>query len=1711
MTRRQSRTGRSTRTPSRPWRRPRGALAVILSLAMVVGMVPQGALAEAADQLAAATEQATAEQADESGSSQQADDPSSSQQADDPSSSQQAATEQADESGSSQQADDPSSSQETATEQESEATDGTEPGSEQVTTQGTAESESDASAEEADQDIEPVVSSEQSEADQAAALAAAQPLDAVSTTTQSSGAQLVSFQIHKGSPTGEVVADLVSDPDSNVNWAYDAEYYVTVQVKKENVADDCWVSLDIPWFMEVKNPEGGSSWSTAGADISSSSTSFDRVLSYTAATGGSSVVVSKAGKVYYHIKNTTDTAQLQFSMYPMSAYYNRSGAEVFSTHRLSVACGDMSGEDIGSQSQELSASSITVTGSGRMGLDWKVEVTVSPEEVAKPTNWITGQPSVITEASFDVVYATGATLSLVTYNGALAPRSETANADGTTTAHYVTDNPAGMGPTAPKINISYPASFNGTRQNTALRNYTVRTYGDELAEPYGFTLADQPEFWTVYVTDKISVSINPSNSTRYDWYGQKGVEQNTRLFEAAVAAAGSHALSSDPYTAHVEYPTNTIVRAITVPRFSTGDGSSTITVNGTEYPVSEAYSSDADYYVFRAQDLGLARIESVTYDVGSMRGGESSRYDAASDAYGNIRLAAWGSVTDGQKAVATYTIWPTADSAKTQTARSTFTPSTNLYMGQGYCAISLGSSQITAGQSTHVTATVDAGGWCGGATSVYMRSPTFYLALPAGIGYANATIGGIAVTGTDITATATGTVPEGTRIYRFECPRDDMYFGVYDADGVRGSLALAFDLLTDTGTPTQTLDLSKAILMASSDVSHPYTAYYGNAADTYGINGGRPLTCFSGGALAINEFKEVEVVNSMTVKANGTPLGEELTYNASDPNNTRAYVKSGFTADYKVVVNNKSGDNANDLKVFIPIPKAGQNFGAAFNPDGAQEYDLDFAVEGVPDGWTVQYVKIASGRTYAAGTVPVAGDYAVVTDPSQADMVLISGPSVLADKQGAEFHFKVTGGDLSQLLGVIDTWNCAPVYTAGSTGATVCPAGYPEALEVAAGSLTGTVYDDANGNGVQDEGEPGLAGVEVTSTDNFSVNGTSYPRTLATTTDGDGNYSFDFVRNTSAEGKNADVEIVVSVKNPSPATKFFSPTTTTGNNPSSVTATADQAYGNKTGIQLRNGANSAEVDAGLTALRANYLRGAHGTFAEGVDNETSFDVSLGGTWPEYAGETDTEATNAGNAGNPKGEPGYCFTGWSPAVSGVISGPQSFVAQWKANDYLVSYVSGDPDGGSVTGGPETVAYGGRPAMGGVAAAPAPGYRVGGWAYSTDVAGGATETGETADPTSVTILGDTTFTARFVADEAQTYDVAYVSAGNGTVDHALDAGIQVLGTDGVSGSTATPAPGYRFEGWYVGGARVDGAGAALGADEAAANVASSGGVRSDTTFTARFVEGDAVTLAYGTDGTAGCAVSPAGESVAPDTGAAAGSTATAAPGYYLVGWTNDLDGTETADATLSPAQVDAVARASGTYVATTFTAHFAACAPAFDDLSVTKVVSGDVPARASTFSFRVSPVSTTVAGMGAASMPMPGGVAGADVVAAVTGAGVARLGRVSFAVPGTYVYEVSEVAGADAAYTYDRSVYTVTYEVTQDGGALACARTITRSGVRADAVSFDNAYAAPAATAQTYAATPLTGDATPLAGLASLATVGLAAVALGLRRRRGRSRW
>jgi hypothetical protein len=55
---------------------------------------------------------------------------------------------------------------------------------------------------------------------------------------------------------------------------------------------------------------------------------------------------------------------------------------------------------------------------------------------------------------------------------------------------------------------------------------------------------------------------------------------------------------------------------------------------------------------------------------------------------------------------------------------------------------------------------------------------------------------------------------------------------------------------------------------------------------------------------------------------------------------------------------------------------------------------------------------------------------------------------------------------------------------------------------IGTGSVSGTVYNDLNGNGVQNPGEPGLPGVTITLRNNANA------VVATTTTDANGNYSF---------------------------------------------------------------------------------------------------------------------------------------------------------------------------------------------------------------------------------------------------------------------------------------------------------------------------------------------------------------------------------------------------------------------------------------------------------------------------------------------------------------------------------------------------------------------------------------------------------------------------
>ena len=135
-----------------------------------------------------------------------------------------------------------------------------------------------------------------------------------------------------------------------------------------------------------------------------------------------------------------------------------------------------------------------------------------------------------------------------------------------------------------------------------------------------------------------------------------------------------------------------------------------------------------------------------------------------------------------------------------------------------------------------------------------------------------------------------------------------------------------------------------------------------------------------------------------------------------------------------------------------------------------------------------------------------------VQDPSEAGIanvtVTLTGPNgtstTVTDADGLYIFDDLDAGDYVVTVGE------GPANTSLTTPGTdevILSEGedYVEAdfgFNSSASSISGTVFDDLDGDGIQDEDEPGIAGVVVTLTDEEG-------NIVTTTTDNDGNYIFD--------------------------------------------------------------------------------------------------------------------------------------------------------------------------------------------------------------------------------------------------------------------------------------------------------------------------------------------------------------------------------------------------------------------------------------------------------------------------------------------------------------------------------------------------------------------------------------------------------------------------
>ncbi|MDC7294617.1 InlB B-repeat-containing protein, partial [Butyrivibrio sp. DSM 10294] len=198
------------------------------------------------------------------------------------------------------------------------------------------------------------------------------------------------------------------------------------------------------------------------------------------------------------------------------------------------------------------------------------------------------------------------------------------------------------------------------------------------------------------------------------------------------------------------------------------------------------------------------------------------------------------------------------------------------------------------------------------------------------------------------------------------------------------------------------------------------------------------------------------------------------------------------------------------------------------------------------------------------------------------------------------------------------------------------------------------------------------------------------------------------------------------------------------------------------------------------------------------------------------------------------EPGYAFDGWYVGENKVAATEEldkttaigqltkddrgfyqdiTFIAMFvpdKTKTYTVAYESEDETKGTVTKASQSDQVLSNTAIIGSEAQEKPGYKFVGW-YRVDDNQQETPVSTDKELTNEALKGfikkdsdglytDTTFRAHFEIDSSKTYVVNYYSKGNGTVDPTKEGPFQVLTSDGIEGSKAEPAPGYRFKAWY-----------------------------------------------------------------------------------------------------------------------------------------------------------------------------------------------------------------------------------------------------------------------------------------------------------------------
>lgn len=336
--------------------------------------------------------------------------------------------------------------------------------------------------------------------------------------------------------------------------------------------------------------------------------------------------------------------------------------------------------------------------------------------------------------------------------------------------------------------------------------------------------------------------------------------------------------------------------------------------------------------------------------------------------------------------------------------------------------------QVLGGNNFTISGSLNDGNWDWNP----LQEPVLYTFMPEGFKYED---GDLTITNGKLGPREEVLNDSGTNIYFYKGKKVKVYKhnidignetrGQYQPDFSIKSMSINFKITTTRKAEKATYYINDFLGLTTKDFAEigaeikaekwdrsnwntsKYTAPFGKF-----VNGGKTM-------VSLATSKGITVKQAFAISGNSELLAPDKNpsgiksyiyddENEQTRNKTTFFIHNNDEVILKLPIVNTTATPIDHNTLFVPLLNKGADFGKGFMPNGPLEFGLDFRKVSASENYEISYIKLKNNKKYAEHETPKVGDYEVVNDVKEADMLMLVSNTPINNGLGGKELIKVT-------------------------------------------------------------------------------------------------------------------------------------------------------------------------------------------------------------------------------------------------------------------------------------------------------------------------------------------------------------------------------------------------------------------------------------------------------------------------------------------------------------------------------------------------------------------------------------------------------------------------------------------------------------------------------------------------------------------------------